>query len=182
MKTRKKKSEGSDSKTLSSHSDYLQLYRACISNSFSLIEEARLLYKHKYYARAFFLALTADEELGKSQLIADFINDCFSQEEFEKAFRDHDLKIAYNRRYLTLSEGTKGDATIEYDLKDVKSYIKARMNSLYVNRTGTSPLLPSEVINKDMAKRMIESVIEDLGNIEYSEWLNQRIGTKGLAK
>jgi AbiV family abortive infection protein len=182
MKTKKKQTESSQSKRSQFRADLLNLYHACMENAYSLAHEAKLLLEHSYYARAFFLALTAYEEIGKAQLTADYITGCVSEEEFERAFKDHDIKIAYNQRYISLSQGTKGDASLEYDLREAKDFVKARMQSLYVSKEASSPQLPSDMITKEVATEMIDGVIEVLGSIEHAEWLNQRIGSKGLFK
>lgn len=182
MKTTKKQTESLETGSGSTRTDLFKLYHSCMENAYSLTEEAKLLLKHGYNARAFFLALTAYEEIGKAQLTADFITDCVSMEEFERAFKDHDLKMAYNRRYISLSQGTKGYATLEYDLREVKSFVRARMQSLYVSKHASNPQLPSDLFTKEAAVEMIESVIEELRSIEHAEWLNQRIGSKGLFK
>jgi len=182
MKTKKKQTEAIEAGRGSIQTDLFKLYHACMKNAYSLTEEAKLLLKHGHNARAFFLALTAYEEIGKAQLTADYITDCVSVEEFERAFKDHDLKMAYNQRYISLSQETKGEATLEYDLREVKSFVRARMKSLYVSKHALCPQLPSALFTEEAAAEMIESVIEELISIKYAEWLNQRIGSKGLFK
>ena len=182
METKKKQTESSEARCGPIRADLFNLYHACMKNAYSLSDEAYLLLEHGHYPRAFFLALTAYEEIGKAQLTADYITDCVSEEEFERAFKDHDIKIAYNQRYISISQITKGDATLEYDLKEAKDFIKARMQSLYVSKEASSPQLPSDIITKEVATEMIDDLIEELGSIEHAEWLNQRIGSKGLFK
>ena len=83
-----------------------ELYRACLNNANDLAEEAELLYKHEHYARAVALSLVAMEEIGKSQIVADFYNGMVSNSELENAFRKHEVKSAYNFRKFVLDNMT----------------------------------------------------------------------------
>ncbi|WP_333653984.1 AbiV family abortive infection protein [Dissulfurispira sp.] len=87
-KARQKSKEGHIS---SKHwTSILKLYRACLNNANDLTAEAELLYKHEHYARAVTLSLLAMEEIGKSQIVADFFNDMVSSSELENAFKRHE--------------------------------------------------------------------------------------------
>lgn len=185
MKTKKKQTESSEVKHKQSQINLFDLYNACMKNAYSLADEAKLLLKHGHYPRAFFLALTAYEEIGKAQLTADYINDCVSVQEFERAFRDHDIKVAYNQRNISLSIGKKGEViseTLEYDLKKARSFIETRMKSLYVCKEGTSLKQPCDIITKETATEMIDDLGKELHSIEFAIYLNDRIGSKGLFK
>ena len=59
------------------------------------IEEAKILYGHEKYARAYFLGYTANEEISKGQIIADFIMGVCSEKELLYCFKKHDLKSSY---------------------------------------------------------------------------------------
>src|SRR5579863_9553144 len=87
------------------------LHSACMQNAIELKEEAELLLLSKRYARAVTLAIGAREELGKAQIVADRIDGCVSQNEFEQAFRRHDLKATYVGRVTTLDIGSAAGET-----------------------------------------------------------------------
>jgi len=80
----------------------LVLYRACVQNAGDLLIESILLAKYAKYHRATFLVITAFEEMGKAQLVADYADNAISAREFKKAFGDHSFKIAYMNRFISL--------------------------------------------------------------------------------
>src|SRR5206468_1106266 len=101
MKTYKRKSTGTkrtNSEILRDMGKLGELYEICMANSGRLVEAAKTLEKQGFYPQAFFLALTAWEEMGKAQVVADYSEDCVSHEEFEEAFHKHSLKNAYLER------------------------------------------------------------------------------------
>lgn len=53
------------------HEEYLPLYKIAHNNAGVLLSEAEILLERGKYIRAFFLGLTALEEIAKSQLAAD---------------------------------------------------------------------------------------------------------------
>lgn len=180
MKTQKRKSEVSSRTRL--RSELLPLYSACMKNANQLTQEAQLLLDHGHHARAFCLAFTAYEEIGKAQVVADFINDCVSTEEFDAAFRSHTLKSAYVGRHVSISRHGR-DATLVYDEATSRDLIATRMDSLYVGRhSNGQPRPPQDTVDSDCAQKMIEAAVEEIHSIEHAEWLNQRIGSKGLFK
>lgn len=162
----------------------LSLYHACKENAVELLDEAEILFRQKRYARAFFLAFTALEEVGKSQLVADYLTDCISEEEFRDAFKKHDLKVAYLYRYVSVPDKIgQEEAKIRYNVEDSKDEIRLRMNSLYVSLTNKHEVLkPEDKVDRKTAMDMIEEVKEYLNLMLNAEWLNQRLGSKGLFK
>jgi AbiV family abortive infection protein len=46
-----------------------------MKNARELIQESKILLNHGHHARAFCLAFTAYEEIGKGQVVADYIMD-----------------------------------------------------------------------------------------------------------
>jgi AbiV family abortive infection protein len=168
------------------HPGLLTLYRACITNAEELLEDARLLLSDGRFARAFALAFTAYEELGKSQVVADAYSGAAAASELTAAFRKHDLKTAYMRRTVRL-EVPPGqhwpEATIEYDAIDAGQLFGARQRSLYVDfGVDYLPTLPIEAITRARAEEMATVVDQELKAIAWAEDLNGRIGTKGLFK
>jgi len=156
------------------------IYRACMNNAQDLLDEAELLYRNNFFQRAFFLALTSYEEIGKAQIVADYITDIVAKEEYEKAFKDHDLKYAYNRRFIQINQN--GTSELIYNKSEIKEFVGKRMNALYVGVNKNQPKIPKNEISNDDAIEMIDIVKDYLYEIFHSEWLNQRIGTKGLFK
>lgn len=156
----------------------LKLYRACLRNAEELLKEAELLLENGHFARAFALGFTAYEEVGKSQIVADRFNNIVSQDEFDKAFQSHTLKAAYVGRHIQLPDGA-----VVYDREALKANWRLRLAALYVERgADNKPQIPSEAVSRESATDVIERVREELEAIRHAEWLNQRIGTKGLFK
>lgn len=182
MKSRKKLKE-KQSRKISIKTELLDLYKACMKNAYSLMDEAKLLFDNKHYPRAFFLALTSFEEIGKGQMVADYFSDCITKEEFAKSFKDHYIKISYNNRYIQIFTNPKEPAVLEYHPEKSKDFVEARMSALYVEyKNKFIPETPESSINNELADRMINRVEKELHSIEHALWLNQRIGTKGLFK
>ena len=98
MRTRKRERQGPSG----SHGrqGLLRLYDACISNAEDLLTEAETLFERQHYARAYALAYTSLEEIGKAHIVADFWTGVVSEEEFYEAFRNHKLKAAYIQRLV----------------------------------------------------------------------------------
>ena len=60
----------------------LELYDACLRNAAELLAKAKLLLNHDHAARAFALAYTGWEEVGKAQLVGDYANEMVADERF----------------------------------------------------------------------------------------------------
>ena len=58
-------------------------------NSIDLLREAELLLNNGSYARAVALAIMAYEELGKSQIAADYFTGILPENEYKRAFKTH---------------------------------------------------------------------------------------------
>jgi AbiV family abortive infection protein len=166
------------------------LFRACAENAHDLLREARILGDTACYARGTFLALTAYEEMGKAQLVADYANNCVSASEFSKAFSDHRMKAAYMMREVAviprdvLPNGRYEviDGRIIYDRRQSQYQVQMREKALYVSRDSTdAPIAPSS-ITKDQFEYVMERVEESFEEIAYAEWLNPQIGSKALFK
>ena len=183
MRTRKQRHEGPAA--VAGTPALLRLYAACVANAEALLDDARLLLNNGRSARAFALAFTAYEEIGKSQVVADAYYGIVSPSELKDAFRKHDLKAAYVGRTVRLEQpsGTAAEATIEYDAVDARQLFEARQCSLYVDfGPDYSPAIPVDSIDRDRAEQMIETVARELEAVAWAEMLNGRIGTKGLFK
>src|SRR5437773_11997288 len=106
MQTRSRKNQGKREVKQHDWQSLLRLYRACLRNAGALLVEAKLLLAHRHYARAYALAFTAYEEIGKSQVVADFFEDVASKKELDDAFRAHNPKVAYVRRMFLFDPDT----------------------------------------------------------------------------
>ena len=156
----------------------LELYKACLSNAKDLAAEAEILYKHEHYARAVALSLIAMEEIGKSQIVADFFNGMVSNSELENAFKKHEIKSAYNFRKFVLD-----NMTIEYNPSDGKKYHKWRMDAIYVDYSGDYIAQePKKQFTKEDARRAIDFVHKEIRDILQMEYMTERIGSESFMK
>jgi AbiV family abortive infection protein len=161
------------------------LHAACMHNAVELMEEAELLLLNKHYASAVALAITAREELGKAQIVADRLDGCVSRSEFEQAFRRHDLKAAYVSRQIELqlapgvgnAKGARG-STITYDLQHGQKLFDLRTDSLYVGWDGSKPLAPNETVTPELAEQAVASVKSSIEHEMTMQYLTDRIGTR----
>jgi AbiV family abortive infection protein len=190
MRTTKKAAAKEPDLTPAERNKLITLYEGCVQNAQDLFEEAHLLARHAKYSRALFLAITAYEEMGKAQLVADYAANSLSKPEFEDAFRYHTPKAAYMMRYLsappfgpTRSTKTWSNSTICYDLHRAKPHIEGRQRALYVGyRDRYDDLVLPSQITKDQCDAMFESVQKAFHAIEHAERMNGPIGSKGLFK
>lgn len=161
----------------------LHLYDACLKNAEALLSEADLLFTNGHLPRAFALAHTGWEEAGKSQLVADFLNQMVSPEEFEAAFKDHKLKSAYNWRRFALNSSNIADSTIEYDRNKATEALQKRHSSLYVEKNKDfSPIAPENQVDKAEAQSVIDALRKELKNIRMYDSINERVGSESFLK
>lgn len=161
----------------------LNLYDACLMNAQALLAEADLLFKNGHHARAFALAHTGWEETGKSQIVADFLNQMVSEEEFESAFKDHRLKSAYNWRQFVLNSADLSDSTIEYDRSKADAALQKRHASLYVEKhKDFSPVVPESQVSTEEAHGVIEALRKELSDIRLYDSINERVGSESFLK
>jgi len=149
-------------------------YRRAHDNAVALLGEAGLLREHGMFARAFALACTALEEIGKSQVAADVYTGFLPHEPFEKAIRDHQFKSAYTTRSVLLLSLQP----VLNDPKTAEQLFRRRNDALYV-----SP--DNEVQDADFehdATTMIRYCDEWLETIARTEAISERIGTRGFMK
>lgn len=158
----------------------LRLYRACLSNAGALLIEAKLLLAHRHHARAFALAFTAYEEIGKSQVVADFFEDVASKDELDTAFRAHNVKVAYIRRRYLFDRDTS-QVTVDYDPASAREAFRTRTAALYVGfGDGYEPVEPS--VSETVAKKSVERVEHLLDEIFQYECITERVGSKSFTK
>jgi AbiV family abortive infection protein len=152
-----------------------EMYVACWNNAVDLLNEAKLLYQNVRYARSIALGIAAWEELGKSQIAADYYSGVVSDIVYREAFRNHGAKTSYLVR-----TGVAGldNFTVATQPEIGKRLEKIRQNALYVSETND----PKEAFTKDHAEFVLERVREHLEYIRYAEEFNGRIGSKALFK
>lgn len=150
------------------------VYRAAYSNAVGLLEEAELLAQHTRYSRAVALGITAWEELGKSQIAADYYSGVLSDEEYVRAFKRHDFKTSYLARMAVV--GAKAAVAIHPAIG--RALEEIRQTALYVSKTQS----PSGAFSADDANFVVVRVREHLEYIDYAQDLNGRIGSKALFK
>jgi AbiV family abortive infection protein len=161
----------------------LDLYNACLKNAEALLTEADLLFKNGHYARAFALAHTGWEETGKSQIVADYLNQMVSEEEFEAAFKDHKLKSAYNWRKFIFNPENTSDSTIEYDRSNAAAALQKRHASLYVEKLNDfTPVVPDRQVSMEEAGAVIKALQKELNNIRLYDSVNERVGSESFLK
>jgi AbiV family abortive infection protein len=189
LKTHKRKTDGTkrtSNEILRDMGKLGELYEICMANADRLIEAAKLLENARFYPQAFFLALTAWEEIGKAQVVADYSEDCVSQTEFEQAFRSHSLKNAYLERKVVLTTDNSNkvtDATISYDVNRGKELAKWREHALYVSMTdGFVGWSPETQISDKQCRNLIDEIERYSDFLRTMEHLTERIGIKSLTK
>lgn len=156
--------------------EVLSVFNASRDNLSDLITEAKLLFEHGHHPRSFFTSVLALEELGKSQLAADYYSGIISKDEYDKAFRSHPTKTSYAERKMLFDNG--GKTRLYYDVELGRMIEGARQSSLYVSASST----PKAVITQSHAKKILEIVEKRFDEILHAEWLNGRIGSKAIFK
>ena len=151
-------------------------YVHCHNNAVDLLTDAEVLLNAGRYARSFALAILAWEELGKSQIAADYYSGVLTDKEYKVAFKEHRIKSSYLNRagavdgkpFLTVAY----NSTLGHRLED------ARQAALYASDRN----IPRDQITADNAREVIERVNEHISYIRYAEDFNGRIGSKALFK
>jgi AbiV family abortive infection protein len=146
-------------------------------NSLELLDEARLLTDHGFYARAVALAIMSYEELGKSQIAADYYSGILPESEYKKAFTRH-TKTAYANRYAVIGSHKKAKHGYFVDNNVAETLESVRQSALYADEHNN----PSDNFDEEDALLIIRKVSEHHEAIQHAEWLNGRIGSKALFK
>lgn len=189
MKTEKNKEQKDSQDKERENPNLWELRQECWSNSLDLVVDSVILFENERFARAFMLAYTAMEEVGKYLLVCDFITGIVSKEELQDAFHDHQIKTAYfhnNVKFTTkdkIGQFYTSDLTMVYERNKFKDFFKFRNLSAYVNcNDNFEPISPSKEIDKELAEKMINKVKKEIDFIVFAEDLNGRIGSKALYK
>jgi AbiV family abortive infection protein len=151
-------------------------YALCHNNAVALIADAELLFEAGRFARGCALAIIAWEELGKSQIAADYYSGVLTETEYNTAFKEHRLKTSYLNRAGAIDGNTSltvaYKTTIGHRLEDV------RQVALYASAEND----PAEEITQENARDIIARVNEHIDYIRFAEEFNGRIGSKALFK
>jgi AbiV family abortive infection protein len=151
-------------------------YKRAHNNAADLVEDAHVLRESGRHARAFALACTALEEIGKSQFAADVYTGFSPPDEFLKLIRDHRFKSAYTTRAVVFS--SLPEPNLHLDANTAEELFQLRNDALYA-----SP--DNEVANanfEDDATTMIEYCEIWLDTIVQMQIMAERIGTKAFLK
>ncbi len=144
----------------------------CYDNAKQLIADAKLLFKHKRYARAIALAVIALEEYGKSEeclLLLSCPIDLEGLDRFmKKTLRDHHGKQMAACEYEFV-RAMKGKSQVWHRIADKSRYLsKEKENSLYVNMDNkfnfTTPTAAT--------RRTAQSYITFIDNKIFEDWRN----------
>jgi AbiV family abortive infection protein len=155
------------------HEEYQQLYRVANNNATDLLAEAKVLLGVGAYARAFFLAFTALEEISKSQLAADVVTGFISEDEFLDHYRCHPKKIG---RLVWATEEARRYLDIDLQHPDISS----RVNALYASLKDKKVQTPADTITKEDAQGIIHTVEVALDSITTNDFMGYPIGSKGF--
>lgn len=167
--------------------NYYNIYKEAHNNAVELLNEAKILLKNDKYARAYFLAFTALEEISKSQLAADVYTGFYDEQKYLDIYFNHNKKI--NMVSWAKYEADDFPMWIGPDIDDVVNIqtklpnFKKRNNALYIghNKNGKL-LLPKKEISIDDVWEIIHIVETAIYKIVETKLLTERIGTKGFLK
>lgn len=172
---------------------YLEIYNKANKNALNLLREAELLYDNKHYARAYFLAYTALEEISKSQFAADVFTGLCEEQSFKDFYHNHPAKLERIKwAHEDASSYPHNLKWIGPDQDDVERLdpqapvFQKRQHALYIDldfkELSTSD--PEEKINEQDAKEIIHIVETALFRIweVTGEFGGNQIGTKGFIK
>jgi AbiV family abortive infection protein len=164
---------------MAEHDEYLRLYTVTHSNAVALLSDAEILLEKGRYIRAFFLGLTALEEIAKSQLAADVFTGFTSEKEFQDHYLSHKKKLG---RMAWATDAAQeylnrwGDGDLDITLPNISS----RTDALYVSLRGKVIQRPEDVITENDAKGIIQTVESALASIANNDFMGYQIGTKGF--
>jgi len=155
----------------------LRVFHASKENSRQLLEDAKLLTGGECYARAVALAIMSYEELGKSQIAADYYSGILPESKYRECFHKHN-KTAYANRYAAIGNHPNVRYGYFVDGNIAKTLESIRQAALYVDPVNT----PSENFSEEDALLLVNKVEAHHEAIQHAEWLNGRIGSKALFK
>lgn len=163
-----------------SRNEYFRLHTIAHNNAVKLVSEAEILLERGKFIRAFFLGLTALEEISKSQLAADVFTGYIDEQKFNNLYRSHPKKL---ERMLWATADAQdyldkwGDPP-DLDLKHPTA--TSRTDALYVSLIGEEVRRPEDLVTEDDAKGIIHTVNMALTTIAIKDEMGYKIGTKGF--
>jgi AbiV family abortive infection protein len=116
------------------------------------------------------------EELGKSQIAADYYSGVLTDREYKAAFKEHRTKTSYLNRSGAIDG--KSFLTVAYNSTLGHRLEEARQKALYASTDN----VPRDAVTAENAREVIERVNEHIRYIRFAEELNGRIGSKALFK
>jgi AbiV family abortive infection protein len=146
-----------------------EAYIFVYENAEELLQESRLLFENKRYARAYTLAQIAHEELAKLPIIyqeatRSFFKESHDWKTFYKRLRSHESKNKQNFVYSQTMLNASGNDSInlEYEkIKDNLTFVNHLKNvSLYADIKNNKFTKPALEIKKNLAKTQLELVKE----------------------
>lgn len=150
-------------------------YKWAADNAIELIEDARLLARSARHARAFALACTALEEIGKSQYAADVYTGFIPSNGFEENIRNHKLKTGYAARVVESGELLE---PLLRDKETAKKIFERRNDALYASPDHK---VENAAFEAD-ALTMIAYCEAWVERIRSQEEIAERIGSKAFLK
>lgn len=151
-------------------------YVQCHKNAVALIVDAETLLEAEHFARACALAITAWEELGKSQIAADYYAGVLTETQYKAAFKEHRLKTSYLNRAGTIDG--RSFLAVAYNTTIGHRLEGLRQLALYASGDNN----PSEAITRENARDIIARVKDHIDYIQFAEAFNGRIGSNALFK
>ncbi len=172
--------------------EQVEVARALIlQNALSLLEEARLLFMHGFFARSYTLAHLASEEIVKIPMLVRAVLDemagiPYDWRKLEKRLTSHVKKIdaAHYHDYL--------QTDIRADDSDVRAYEDAlettadinedKNNSIYCGFADGVATSPLKNIGENMARHMIDTSAQRIHYIQSQEEVTRGILSRGLSE
>ena len=134
---------------------------AAVANAASLIEEAELLFRSNFHARAYTLAHIAREELAKVTMfyaagLRMLAGKAVDWKKLHKRLRDHNSKLTSDALLSFISTpGAADTLPLEKMLGGAKTRNQWKNDSLYVSMVDGSFKTPPEMITRKKAERTI---------------------------
>jgi len=142
----------------------------CLQNASELVEEARLLFMRKRYARALFLSVVALEETSKRDILWQAIlirDDEKEWKKFWEKLRSHKTKLATMLRdHISINDSMDKTTPRERIHEYMKEFVRVETDagfidlvkqwSLYVDMVDNKPILPSWKFNKEYVSKTIK--------------------------
>ncbi|WP_066314555.1 AbiV family abortive infection protein [Bacillus sp. FJAT-29814] len=144
-----------------------EAYIFVYENAKELLDESRLLFEHKNYARCYTLAQIAIEELAKLPIIyqeatRSFFKEPHDWKHFYKRLRSHEAKnrqnFVYFRTILDVTEGEHPDFEFNKLEQTLKYFNDMKNMSLYADVKNNKFTKPSMEIKQHTAKELLQLV------------------------